>query len=456
MRYPRAVLPYGKPGYIRTMHPSGSRYLAVLRRRPWVAALLAAVLVAGAAAVVLTAVLSQPGPPPFPVRVRSWRADIAYLARELPRVHIHGLTGASQQAWNAAAARLEAQVPELTDGQVRAGLLRQIALLHDDETNLLLEWQRIYSFRAVWLGHGLYLTIVPAAHRGLLGAQLEAIDGHPLSEVIARLEPVIDYDKQDPGIARNAVAGYVGLPDLLNWVGLASSPDSATFTVRTTAGQREDVTLAAISSDQSTISGLSLARVPATLAQTNAGQPFWLEVLGRRRTVYLKYNQCVQGARFVKIAARTLTALRVHPGYRLIVDLRDNPGGDSRPFQALIDGIRADPAINRRGRIFGLVNGGTDSSATVDANALGDQTRAILMGQEVEDPVDEFGNNNAFLTLPHSHLRVQYTTAVINGARLRYATPDIVIPTTISQVLAGTDPALDRAFSYPLPSRAGR
>ena len=158
----------------------------------------------------------------------------------------------------------------------------------------------------------------------------------------------------------------------------------------------------------------------------------------------------------MKIAAETLTALRVHPGYRLIVDLRDNPGGDSRPFQALIDGIRADPAINRRGRIFGLVNGGTDSSATVDANALGDQTRAILMGQEVEDPIDEFGNNTGFLTLPHSHLLVQYTTAVINGARLRFATPDIVIPITISQVLAGTDPVLDRALSYPGTDRGGR
>ena len=48
--------------------------------------------------------------------------------------------------------------------------------------------------------------------------------------------------------------------------------------------------------------------MPATLAQTNAGQPFWLKVPGRHRTVYLKYNQCVQGARFVKIAAETLTS----------------------------------------------------------------------------------------------------------------------------------------------------
>jgi hypothetical protein len=296
------------------------------------------------------------------MRVRSWRADIAYLARELPRKHINGLTGADQATWNAAAARLEAQVPELTNGQITAGLLRQIALLHDDETNLLLQWHRIYPFRAVWLGRSLYLTVVPAAHRGLLGAQLEAIDGHPVSEVIARLEPVIDYDKQDPGIARNDQAVDVQLPDLLYWLGLTRSPTSATFTVRTTSGQQQTTTLAAISNDVNTKAGLSFAQVPRTLAQTNPGQPYWLEVLGRHRAVYLRYNQCVQGKGFVKIAAEALAALRVHSGYRLIVDLRDNPGGDSRPFQALINGIRADPAINRRGRIFGLINGGTASS----------------------------------------------------------------------------------------------
>jgi hypothetical protein len=38
---------------------------------------------------------------------------------------------------------------------------------------------------------------------------------------------------------------------------------------------------------------------------------------------------------------------------------------------------------------------------------------------------------------------------VINGGRIRYGTPDIVIAPTISQVLAGTDPVLGRAFSYP-------
>jgi hypothetical protein len=67
----------------------------------------------------------------------------------------------------------------------------------------------------------------------------------------------------------------------------------------------------------------------------------------------------------------------------------------------------------------------------------------------VEDPVDKYGNDNGLLTLPHSHLDVVYTTKVLNRSGNRLATPDIVIAPALSQVLAGADPVLSRALSYP-------
>jgi hypothetical protein len=79
---------------------------------------------------------------------------------------------------------------------------------------------------------------------------------------------------------------------------------------------------------------------------------------------------------------------------------------------------------------------------------LGARTSALLIGQEVEDPVNEYGNSDGLLTLPHSHLVVTYTTKVVNPSGNRLATPDIVIVPTVSQVLAGTDPVLGRALSY--------
>lgn len=173
----------------------------------------------------------------------------------------------------------------------------------------------------------------------------------------------------------------------------------------------------------------------------------WLRILPGQRAVYLKYNVCLPGDQFQRLVAEALTVLRAHQGYRLIIDLRDNSGGESAPFQALVRGIRADPAIDRRGRIFGLINPLTNSSATVDAYDLSTQTHALLVGQQVRDPIDEFGNDYGELRLPGSRLSVQYTTAVINASKTRYGVPDIVVAPTLHDWLAGIDPVLERALS---------
>jgi hypothetical protein len=149
-----------------------------------------------------------------------------------------------------------------------------------------------------------------------------------------------------------------------------------------------------------------MVTVPLPLYQRHNALPYWMVILRARHAVYLKYNQCLSNDGFQRLAARALMVLRQHQNYRLIVDFRGNSGGDTTPFQSLISGIGADPAINARGRIFGLIGSSTASSATLDAAELGQETRAILMGQQVEDPIDEFGNNNAFFKLPYSGFTV--------------------------------------------------
>jgi len=164
--------------------------------------------------------------------------------------------------------------------------------------------------------------------------------------------------------------------------------------------------------------------------------------------VYLKYNNCVDDDGFQRLAAQALAILRAHPDFRLVVDLRDNPGGDTTPFMTLIQGIMADPAINRPGRVIGLVNGLTDSSATLDASNLALDTNAVLIGQPPADPIDEFGNDNGVLKLPHFGIRVRYTTAVVNPSRRKLGIPGIMVAPTVADLLTGRDPVLSAALDY--------
>jgi C-terminal processing protease CtpA/Prc len=139
--------------------------------------------------------------------------------------------------------------------------------------------------------------------------------------------------------------------------------------------------------------------------------------------------------------------LRARPAYRLVVDLRDNLGGDIRPFQPLVSGIWSDPAINRRGRIFGLINDFTASAATFDSYILRETTNALLIGQQVADPIQEFGGGQ-LLRLPHYGVRIQVTRMVDNSPQTRHGIPDIVVAPTLSDWLAGRDPVLAKALAY--------
>lgn len=390
----------------------------------------------------------------LPVRDQNWQRDVAYLARRLPLVHVDGLADVSRTAWMAAAHRLEQQVPRLSDGQVIVGMARMVAMLHDDETQLVLPPSAIYPFAARWIGGGLYLIGVPAADRWLLGARLVAVDGHPMREVVARLRAMIDY--QDPGEAQGwevgwdhlgpSQPGYLNDANLLRWLGITRSATTAEFTVRTARGNIRTVKLAAGGLPSRSFPQISFVAFPLYLRHT--AEPYWLQILSGQRAVYLKYNQCLPGTGFQRLAAQALAVLRAHPAFRLIVDLRNNPGGDSQPFQASITGIRADPAINRRGRIFGLINDFTASSATVDSYQLRRVTNALLIGQEAADPIDEFGNDNRLLRLPHYGVLVQVTTTVVNPSKTRYGIPDIGVAPTLHDWLTGQDPVLVRALDY--------
>jgi hypothetical protein len=164
-----------------------------------------------------------------------------HLARELPAVSHARLGPVTPAAWRAAAARLEAAVPRLTGGQIVAGMARLIAMLHDDETLVEFPGGPYLALDAQWVGSGLYLLAVPAADRALLGARLLAFDGHPVAQVLARAGTVVDA--RNPQLLSNSETGALDDLSLLRSLGLAASTASATLTVMTREGTKEDVRL---------------------------------------------------------------------------------------------------------------------------------------------------------------------------------------------------------------------
>jgi len=410
---------------------------------------LAAIAVAAAVAGGCTGP-ARPTAPPLSARDARWQRDIAYLATRLPELRTGGLGKASRHAWDAAARTLEARVPRLADGQILVGMARMIAMIHDDETRIYFPQEPLYPFYSQWVGDGLYLLGAPPAYRGLLGSELLAIDGVPLSTVMTRVASTIDY--QDRVLLRDDEAGAIVDAGLLNWLGITRSPTHAVFTVRTRSGRTENTQIRSNAAGQADwppdwlVYTQSLDFVPLPLYQQDAASPYWLKVLPAQHAVYLKYNQCLSGYGFQRLAQQALALLKAHSDYRLIVDFRDNGGGDQEPFlSSLITGLQDSPQISPT-RIIGLVNQYTASSATDDAQALKHQG-AALIGQTTAMSLGTWGND-ATLVLPGSGISIGYTTAVINGSMTPSATPTVTVQPSLAQLMDGTDPVLAAALSY--------
>lgn len=116
-----------------------------------------------------------------------------------------------------------------------------------------------------------------------------------------------------------------------------------------------------------------------------------------------------------------------------------------------IKAIQARPALAARGSLFVIIGRGTYSSALQNAITLKQDTHAILVGEPTGGKPNHYGEVRYF-NLPNAGLLVQYSTRYwLNypGSDPLTLEPDIPAISTMSDLLAGRDPALEAVMQYP-------
>jgi C-terminal processing protease CtpA/Prc len=143
----------------------------------------------------------------------------------------------------------------------------------------------------------------------------------------------------------------------------------------------------------------------------------------------------------------TLAEADAHVLKRVVIDLRQNGGGDSRVISPLKSGL----ASRRKsiGHVYVLIGPATFSSAVDNATVLRRDLSATLVGEPSGGKPGGYGEIK-FLTLPNSKLVVQYTTKRFGpsgDAAPSMLQPDLPAPRTLADALTGRDPALAAAIA---------
>ncbi|HMV51937.1 MAG TPA: hypothetical protein PLD20_23475 [Blastocatellia bacterium] len=394
-----------------------------------------------------------------------WREDLRFLATELPRLHANAFFQLPQSEFQRQVNELDAAVSSLPGHVIIARMTAIVASIGDAHTSL--NWAtgiqpfRRYPLSLRVLQDQVYVTAVGAlpreSSRGgasyarALGARLTYIGETDIEQAGRRIATLVSAENL-PWL-KFRITDSIITPEILHALGLIADPERARFTFEQPGGKPFDLIFNPASRSVS-LPGLAapfLTRTPIPLARTRpTTQFYWFEYLESARTVYFQYNRCAEMPTlpFANFLPQLLAVLDSRPVAKLVVDLRQNTGGNSAILLPFINALRSRSALNQRNVLFTAIDNGTFSSGMLNAINMQTQTQTTLIGEPTGGKPNAYGEVKT-LTLPNSRLTVSYSTRffqTVSGDPPSLM-PGVPVELTANDLFAGRDPVLETILS---------
>ena len=137
---------------------------------------------------------------------------------------------------------------------------------------------------------------------------------------------------------------------------------------------------------------------------------------------------------------------------RLVIDLRDNPGGSGDYNRAIFHAILQSPELNQYGRTYVLTSRRTFSAAQLLVSHVEYNTRAIFVGEPTGARPTHYGDANTFV-LDNSKLAVRISTlqhmSPLSVDRRVMTAPHYKAAFSADDHFSGGDPALELIAELP-------
>jgi hypothetical protein len=393
-------------------------------------------------------------------------ADLDYLVERLKAIHPNPFLDEGEAAFMARVASIREDVGSMTD----AGFLVAVMDLmgHRDRDGHSGAWAMaqqngLLHAWPIWLWEfpdGLRVVAASEPYTELIGARLTMVGGASVEDAMATVESLVPRD--NPSTLRGNLPIYLTLPEVVEELGLVQPGDPG-LTLQLLDGSTREVTpdplpLAAF---RDWIFGEYGGRYPEALPPRDDGPlyqrhhdlAFWSEAIKTPAGFYVGYNevQRTSGSQTIGDLASTVTAAAAaDPERQIVIDLRNNGGGDNNTYGPLLRAVEAiahaDP-----GRVSLITGRATFSAAGnfVTDLMVGKEKAGIrLVGESPGGGLDIYGDVRV-VTLPASKIVVlisaRYHDRAPGDPRLAL-TPDVPVEVSWEDYVAGRDPVLDAAL----------
>ncbi len=386
-----------------------------------------------------------------------WTEDIDTFVETLRSIHINPFHTVSEEEFVQELSTLKAELPVLTDYGIALRIRGLVAMIGDGHT-----WIRMGDAFAprrlpVLLqefADGVFIVGGMGSEAECAGSKLQKIGGVNVEELLDRASPFVSSDNEWG--QRYYRLELLNDEAFLGELGLLNAEGTVTLNL-IRHGQSEPLDLASTPYEtysQWTDEMSSNADDQLPLYRSRPGDTYWMTYLPDAKALYVQFNAVRNmdgGPHFVGFGKQVMEQVEEQRAEKLIIDLRNNGGGNGDLLNPTIRRIAENNRINQKGRLFVITSAKTFSAALMFTIRMERNTNALFAGTPGGGKPNSYGEFNAF-TLPNSGM-----TGSISSRWHEEGTPedtrdhipvDIPVQTNSTEFFTNQDPVLEAVLAY--------
>lgn len=339
-------------------------------------------------------------------RDKRWTKDIEFLKDELPKKHKNLFFYKTKEEFNEDMNSLLNNISNYADEEIKGELTKIIVSINDSHTSIRFDNTKLYPVSFFEFEDGVYLIDGELKYKDYWGNKLIAINGYTVEEAREIIKPYIAKDNE--ATFRNEFSRALKNFDILTFSGLIDS-EEITYTFTNSEITVKPLSYEDINSTQFISQSNLINYFP--ISNHNAYDLYWFNYMQEENIVYVKYNLCrnMKEYSFKDFTKDVFEVVDKNNPDKLIIDLRDNGGGNSMIFNSFLEAIKERNDINKEGKIYVIIGRETFSSAILNSMELRNETNSILVGEATSGQPNHFGEVKE-IHLSNTNINVYYSS----------------------------------------------
>ncbi|MGH4125168.1 MAG: S41 family peptidase [Clostridium sp.] len=379
-----------------------------------------------------------------------WLEDINFFSCELPLKHKNLFFQKSKADFFKEIDSLKRDIESLSDYEIKLQIAKIVASIGDAHTYVPLNINLLLPLELYWFADGIYVIVAPQQYKEILYCKIIKVNNIDIEEVIYILSSIISYENET--YFKSQLPKYFPAIELLYDLGLVNDIDSLELTFEDKNRKERTLEIKSMPLREwkelySLINNDLMYSTNLPLYRRNSHKNYWFEYIDVSNIVYFKYNACkdMSTKDVVTFCSELINFIEAHVVEKLIIDLRNNFGGNSSLLNPFIEDIKNCDKINKTGRLFIIIGRETFSSALLNSFFLKENTSAIFLGEPTGGKPNCYGEVQRFI-LKNFGLTVCYSTKyykIIKDDTLPSLFPDVNIALTIQNYVNNEDPCFE-------------